>query len=320
MTDLLDEFLDEAMESLSGLQGAFMRLAARPTAQAPLKDTIRKLHGLKGACGFLSLARAEALAHATESLVGALDGKPMVSPDAIALLGRALERLHQLIRAHAADGGEPAGDDADLIAPIEHLTAEMALRASVIRAPAPEAEIVAATLGLETIPVSDAWSGLAPFAVGLGEKLGKPVELILKGGATPISRDAAPALRAALITLIRNACDHGVETAAERVAAGKAACGHLQLSARAASGWVRVRLSDDGRGVPESLRRRIFTSGFSTAGGLDLVSGRGMGLSLVRDEMSRLGGRVSLASVPGRGATFILTSPAAAPAALRTAA
>ena len=78
---------------------------------------------------------------------------------------------------------------------------------------------------------------------------------------------------------------------------------------------MSISLADDGRGVAGSLRRRIFTPGFSTADGLSLLSGRGMGLSFVRTEIARLGGQVTLASVPGRGATFTLTAPVAAAAA-----
>ncbi len=320
MDDLLAEFVVEALDSLGGLQGAFVRLGAAASSPVPLADARRRLHGLKGACGFLGLARSEALVHAAEDLVTAMDGKAMVPPDAVALLGRILERLHDMIQPLARDGHEPAGDDADLTQAAAHLAVEVARQPAAVLSSEAAGGLIA--LDHEIVPVSEAWRGLPSFAAGLGVRLGKPVQLKLKGGQIAVPRAAVPTLRIALIALIRNACDHGVENPAERAAAGKPATAQLRLHARACGDNVRISLADDGRGMVREHRHNVFAPGFTTAAKLSLVSGRGMGLNLVRTEIERLGGRVAMASAEGRGAVFTLLAPGAAKTAagLRSAA
>lgn len=322
MNDLLADFVDEALESLVGLQAAFARLAARPAVPARLGDAFRRLHGLKGACGFLGLPRCEALAHAAESLVSALDGRPAPGPYSIALLGHALERMHGLVHAVADGGLEPAGDDTELAGSLQRLAAEIASATPACLAVGQPAEIELIALDHEPAALAEVWQGLTSFTTGLGARLGKPARLTVRGGGVAVSRTAVPALRTALIALIRNACDHGIETAPERAAAHKPAVAVLKLTARGVGTEVHICLADDGRGVALGLDDMVFAPGFSTAPGLSLVSGRGMGLSLVRTELARLGGRVDLSSTPGRGAVFTLVAPglAADPARLRPAA
>lgn len=137
--------------------------------------------------------------------------------------------------------------------------------------------------------------------------------------------------RASGTHLIRNAVDHGIEPADERIAAGKSAEGTLTLSAEHRSGRILIRIGDDGKGIdrervfakavekglilPETVLSKeeidllIFAPGFSTAQQVSNISGRGVGMDVVRQNVKDLGGRITIESEPGSGTTFTLTLP-----------
>lgn len=160
---------------------------------------------------------------------------------------------------------------------------------------------------------------------------GKPAELILSGEATEVDRTIIEQLTDPLTHMIRNAIDHGLEDPAMRRATGKPAAGRIRLSAEHRAGRVIVELSDDGAGinrdrVREIAQRRgliagdkslsdaetdelLFAPGFSTATAVTTLSGRGVGLDVVRAALSRLGGRVSIQSTPGVGTQFTISLP-----------
>ena len=131
--------------------------------------------------------------------------------------------------------------------------------------------------------------------------------------------------------MIRNAIDHGLETPEDRVAAGKAGEGTVRLVALHRSGRIVIEISDDGRGInrervrgiavsrgliaedavltDDEIDNLIFLPGFSTADAISDISGRGVGMDVVRKSIQALGGRISIASVPGKGSTFTLSLP-----------
>jgi two-component system chemotaxis sensor kinase CheA len=154
----------------------------------------------------------------------------------------------------------------------------------------------------------------------LAQRLGKQVELRLEGADTELDRTVVDALGDPLVHLVRNALDHGLETPAERVAAGKPPTGVLELSARHAGGHVVISVRDDGRGIDpiaighEAVARGLldvdaaaaldapataellFAPGFSTAPSTTDLSGRGVGMDAVRERVRALGGEVTLRS------------------------
>lgn len=162
-------------------------------------------------------------------------------------------------------------------------------------------------------------------------KSGKEVELEIAGSAARVDRAAAERVAGPLAHLLRNAVDHGIESPAERLAAGKPPLGRVMLEARAEGSRVRVRVSDDGRGIdlervaraaraagllPEGASleewqalRLIFRPGFSTAAEVSEGSGRGVGLDAVEHEIERAGGEVRVRTSAGRGTTFELYLP-----------
>ncbi len=165
----------------------------------------------------------------------------------------------------------------------------------------------------------------------LSARLSKAVELRLTGSDTELDRTVVDALGDPLVHLVRNAVDHGLESAEERVAAGKPPTGVLEIGARHAGGSVVITVRDDGRGVdPAAVGRRaqqrgllaageqvdmataielLFTPGFSTLDVMNDISGRGVGMDAVRETVRSLGGEVMLTSVPGEGTTTQLRLP-----------
>lgn len=156
----------------------------------------------------------------------------------------------------------------------------------------------------------------------------KPTELTIAGGEIELDRSIVDGLRAPLLHLIRNAVDHGIESADERSLAGKPARARLSVAAALRGDRVEVSVRDDGRGIDlervrERLRqsgmpipaddqealRSIFEAGFSTARVVTDVSGRGVGLDVVRSQIEGLRGTVSVTHQPGKGACFTLLLP-----------
>jgi two-component system chemotaxis sensor kinase CheA len=356
MDDLVSDFLCEAAEGLGGLQAGLARLAADPADVSAAPEMLRRLHGLKGVCGFVGFGRAEALAHAGEGLLSALAAAPApVSAAMLAPVGAMIERLSELFADAAAARGEPEGDDGELIGLIEETALAVRGRAdgepgSAGPVAAPASAMPALLRGAMGAPgrrTSPPWSGLDTLARALGDRLGKRIDLMVGGDDIRIAPQAAAALRTALIALVRNACDHGVETPAERRQSAKPALSLLRLSVQRAPDGAVIEIADDGRGVdPAGVRQRcldlgrldaaaaaalsdrdaqalIFAPGVTTAPAVTALSGRGLGLELVRREVERLGGRVELNSTPGQGARFVISLPAsvlATPAARSRAA
>ena len=159
----------------------------------------------------------------------------------------------------------------------------------------------------------------------------KHVRLEVSGESTELDKTVIERLGEPLTHLIRNAVDHGIEPADERIAAGKPAEGTLTLSAEHRSGRILIRIGDDGKGIdrdrvfakavekglitPDTVMTKeeidllIFAPGFSTAAQITNVSGRGVGMDVVRQNVKDLGGRITIESEPGSGTTFTLTLP-----------
>jgi two-component system chemotaxis sensor kinase CheA len=195
------------------------------------------------------------------------------------------------------------------------------------------AELHAAVMGIRLLPLRDAFRGL-PLAVrDLSVRLGKEVEFTTQGEEVEADKAVVEGLSEPLLHLVRNALDHGLEKPEVRAAAGKPPRGRIELRAKRSGDKVLVDVIDDGRGLdPEAIRKvarergldrdrsldaltddqvvdLVFAPGFSTATAVTDVSGRGVGMDAVRTAIERLGGRVSIASTPGEGASVRLVLP-----------
>jgi two-component system chemotaxis sensor kinase CheA len=182
--------------------------------------------------------------------------------------------------------------------------------------------------GLRMVPLDELCPALERAVRDLGDTTGKEVRLVVTGGAVAVDRQVLQRLKDPLLHLVRNAIDHGIERPPERAAAGKPARGTVQLAAELRGSEVLVSVADDGQGldvpaiaaqarrrgmtVPASEREAgpaIFSPGFSTAAVVTELSGRGVGLDVVKSEIEALHGAVSFASEKGRGVRFTLRLP-----------
>ena len=182
-------------------------------------------------------------------------------------------------------------------------------------------------------PVGAAWAKLPRVVRDLAAEFGKDIRLERTGAATELDRQVLDLIRDPLTHMVRNSCDHGIETPAERSKAGKPEMGTIRLSAFHEGGQIVIEIADDGRGLnPEKIRARalklglvseaeaeklgehqlqkfIFAPGFSTAAAVTSVSGRGVGLDVVKNNIDQIGGTIDLKSHPGRGTTFTIRIP-----------
>ncbi|HEY8532284.1 MAG TPA: chemotaxis protein CheW [Micromonospora sp.] len=182
-------------------------------------------------------------------------------------------------------------------------------------------------------PIEHLWAKLPRVVRDLANACGKRVRLVMEGKETELDRSLLEAVKDPLTHLVRNAVDHGIETPEERAAAGKNPEGTLTLRAFHESGHVTVEVSDDGRGIdvervahkaiergllrpdqvatmdPREIMMLIFQPGFSTAKQVTNVSGRGVGMDVVKTNIERIGGNVDVESTPGKGTTLRLTIP-----------
>ena len=188
-----------------------------------------------------------------------------------------------------------------------------------------------ATLELRMVPVQELFVRLPRLVRDLAGKSGKRIELRVSGEETRLDRTIVERLAEPMLHLIRNAADHGLETPEERVAAGKPATATIRVGAGHEGDRVAVSVSDDGRGLDrEKIAKKgialgmippgtpaddprvgelIFEAGFSTRDQASEISGRGVGLDVVRDAIRALRGRISLRSEPGKGTRFLLELP-----------
>jgi two-component system chemotaxis sensor kinase CheA len=176
-------------------------------------------------------------------------------------------------------------------------------------------------------PIDNVWSKLPRVVRDLSVMLGKSVDLHLEGRDTELDKTILEAVRDPLTHLVRNAVDHGIESPEARRAAGKPERGRIVLRAFHEGGQVNIEITDDGAGIdPDKLRARgrregdqhlsdreamnlIFAPGFSTAKAVTNVSGRGVGMDVVKTNIEKIGGTIDLASSKGRGTTVRIRIP-----------
>ena len=186
-------------------------------------------------------------------------------------------------------------------------------------------------LGIRMLPIASVFNRLPRLVRDVSARLGKQVRLELHGAQTELDKTLLEKIADPLVHLVRNAIDHGLELPAQRHAAGKPEHGVLRLSAHHRGGSIVVQVSDDGAGLDyaaitakaiergliagadgmseAAIAELIFNPGFSTASVTTDVSGRGVGMDVVRRNVAQLGGSVRIASTPGDGSAFTITLP-----------
>jgi two-component system, chemotaxis family, sensor kinase CheA len=186
-------------------------------------------------------------------------------------------------------------------------------------------------MSMRMVTVARLFQKMARLVRDLSRKSGKLIEFETVGEETELDRNIVEELADPLMHMVRNAVDHGIETAEERLKTGKEAAARVRLKASHQSGQILIEVSDDGRGLdterilrkakdkgllpedaqpPESeIFNLIFQPGFSTAKSVTDVSGRGVGMDVVRKHIQKLRGRVEIQSMQGQGTKFLIKLP-----------
>ncbi|KZS51925.1 MULTISPECIES: chemotaxis protein CheA [Rhizobium] len=184
---------------------------------------------------------------------------------------------------------------------------------------------------LRMVPVATLFSRFRRLVHDLARETGKVIELVTEGESTEVDKTVIERLADPLVHLVRNSIDHGLETPADRLASGKTEAGTVTLSARQAGGEVIISIKDDGRGInrdrvrakaessglihpgqpisDSELLQLIFAPGFSTAAAITNLSGRGVGMDVVKKTVEALRGAIDIVSVPGQGSEVSLRIP-----------
>ena len=186
-------------------------------------------------------------------------------------------------------------------------------------------------MSLRMVPIRNTFQKMARLVRDLGVQQGKDIQLVLEGEDTELDRNIVEELGDPLVHMIRNSADHGIEPQAERLAEGKPPAGTITLRAFHRGGFIVIEIQDDGRGLnPDRIRMKaierglvkpddnidersifdlIFAPGFSTAEKITDLSGRGVGMDVVRRNIERMRGKIEIESAVGRGTTFTISLP-----------
>lgn len=308
LDDLLNEFLRETTENIATVRCAAAELRRDPADWRALDTVFRTLHGIKGACGFMRLSELQAEVHAAEELLAKV---------------RARRRA-------------PGADLADLVeGSLAHI-AEAVAELGAARGGA--AEPPAGPEPAQRQSVAEVCRALAPMIERLAVELGKSVRLVVRGGQFEADRAVIAVVKAALVHILRNALDHGLEPGETRARFGKPRQGTIRVTAYDGDGRLFVDVADDGRGLDfsaireralalglvgpdeaaamsrDELARLTLAPGLSTAGRVTALSGRGVGLDAVRAGTESLGGTVEVSEASDGGTKVRIALPLERPA------
>lgn len=192
-------------------------------------------------------------------------------------------------------------------------------------------EIQDSVMAIRAQPVKPVFQRMSRIVREVADMVGKSIRLVTEGENTEVDKTVIDKLAEPLTHMIRNAVDHGIESPEKRAAAGKNPEGTVKLTAKHRSGRIVIELVDDGAGInrervrqkaidndliaadanltDEEIDNLIFMPGFSTADKISDISGRGVGMDVVKRSIQALGGRISIASRPGQGSTFTMSLP-----------
>ncbi|HWA76721.1 MAG TPA: chemotaxis protein CheA [Polyangiaceae bacterium] len=294
------------------------------------KATVSKSTGAASAAGALSVATPSAAtpSAATPSAATPSSGNGGASDatqDSVRVrtdrLDRLVDMVGELVIAHSMvsqDGGASAANNGELTKKITHV-------GKIVR------DLQDLSMSLRMVPLKPTFQKLTRIARDVARKGNKSLQFLTDGDETEIDRNMVDAIAEPLVHMVRNAADHGIETPERRRQAGKPEQGTIRLSAYHMGGHVMIDLSDDGGGldreriVKKAIAKQLITSekgmsdsdvfqlifvpGFSTNEAVTDVSGRGVGMDVVRKNIDRLKGRIEISSERGKGTLFSIRLP-----------
>ncbi len=192
-------------------------------------------------------------------------------------------------------------------------------------------ELQQLSMAMRMVPIQGVFQKMARLVRDLSRKSGKDISFSTVGDQTELDRTVVDKITDPLVHMVRNSIDHGVETPEERAKAGKGSTGHIELRAFHEAGNIVIEIEDDGKGLnkerilqkgiengivapgqelsDEEIFKLIFHAGLSTAEKVTSISGRGVGMDVVKKNVESLRGRIDISSVPGKGTTFTVRLP-----------
>jgi two-component system chemotaxis sensor kinase CheA len=214
---------------------------------------------------------------------------------------------------------------------VSRASADTPLARNLVQLARITAEVQKTTMSMRMVPIGQLFQRLSRLVRDVSRQVGKTVELDVVGEEIELDRSIVEELQDPLLHMVRNSIDHGIETPVQRKELGKNPCGRILLKAKHDAGQVQIEISDDGRGLDRTrildkakqkglvspnvslsdsdILNLIFLPGFSTAEKVTDLSGRGVGMDVVRKQIQKLRGRVDVRSVLGQGSTFVLRLP-----------
>jgi HPt (histidine-containing phosphotransfer) domain-containing protein len=314
---LLGQFLADKVGVVQFVREADRLVGALRSRAGDFGELFRAVHTLKGNAAMFGLTRLAERCHEVETRMLAEQGPPESKEnDEIALLwAESIRPLRSLIPERIGDRVEIDAEELDLALTL----------ARTLRAPG---ELIDTIARWRHEPVRQRLEQLAQLADRLAARLEKEVETVVSDSDVRLPAERLGPFWGALVHVVRNAMDHGIEAPGDRRAAGKAARGRVELRAASTEGGFEITVADDGagidwkglaekaaaRGLPHQSRdeliEALFQDGVSTSAEVTELSGRGVGMGAVRAAVSDLGGRVRVRSTPGAGTEWAFWFPA----------
>ena len=299
---LRKDFLKESYRNISSINKDLKLLIKSPEDTQLLNRIFRAVHTIKGSAGSLNYLKIQELAHTSENLLNDLrEGNSKLSDEIVEILTRTFEVCRELIESI-----EKISDEGDI---------DIKLVKSEINS--------SRVLNLGNIV-----GKFERFVENISKSSDKHINLKLSGLETKLDALIFEALKDPLLHMLRNACDHGIESINERKECGKDITGVISINASKDNEEIVICVEDDGRGLDSNqikdkalekglvqkieleqlteneVYKLVFIPGFSTAKKVTKISGRGVGMDIVLSNISNIGGRVKIDSVLGQGTTI----------------
>ena len=296
---VLERPLRPGEDSLDDLERAFRETPVDPPAPKPAKPTPGE-----------TAKDDEAAKAANQSIRVTVDTLEQLMT-MVSELVLTRNQLLEIVRRH---------EDSEFKAPLQRLSSVTA-------------ELQEGVMKTRMQPIGNAWQKLPRIVRDLSTELGKQIDLEMQGAETELDRQVLDLIKDPLTHMVRNSADHGLETPVQRRAAGKPEHGRIRLSAYHEGGHIIIQIADDGRGLDTAritakaiaqglvseadadklseaqIHKFIFAPGMSTAAKVTSVSGRGVGMDVVRNNIDQIGGTIDVKSVAGVGLSFTIKIP-----------
>ena len=319
--ELVAAFVTEAEELLATLEELLLRLERTPDDQELLHEIFRAAHTLKGNASCLQFDDLTSLAHVAEELLDRMrTGQEQATPEHITRLLEFTDFFRSAVATATAVKAAPVAAQhsetlrvrIDKLDRMLDLSGEIAIARGHLQQLVTDERLLDAVRELDRlsfdlqelimsarmVPLGPTLQPFQRIVRDLAASSGKRVALIVETGDVEVDTTVVEHLKDPITHMVRNAIDHGIESV-----------GTIHITAAHEAGGIVMRFADDGRGIDAAILGRIFEPGFSTATEVTEVSGRGVGMDIVRRNIETLRGTVTVASEIGRGTTFTIRLP-----------